>query len=255
MARTIFSKSKLHQITIVLFLNFLLIVCIITIFQGPDYLFIRTLSHNIEKLKFSSERLQSKDRALIQAELPCDDSTWCSIPMPPRSHYSFDSPDDPVTWNRAQRLSATNRQTLLESIRKVFNDNNDFLDGDTSFRGIHSYVDIFVDSKSRLNELYHLTNNQHKENRVLITANEETNLGSYDRRLVRNKVRKKSSSKSKLMAVNEDLLLPVMTDFRSSKTKRAPVVSLGYGLFQKIDGMLLIFCHTICLSDLLAVWI
>lgn len=84
----------------------------------------------------------------IAAEPPCDTPEWCAAPMPSKSHFGFDPPSDPIRWRQAQVAAARGEHSLLLESLKHFTQANDFLDGDTAFKYIHYYTDIFLDRET-----------------------------------------------------------------------------------------------------------
>jgi hypothetical protein len=80
---------------------------------------------------------------------PCDDPSWCSIPMPKKSHFSyFDPPIDKDRWKRAQILAKGGKQVLLRRILQHFPAPVNFLDGDVDFKSMHSLLDVHVNEES-----------------------------------------------------------------------------------------------------------
>ena len=76
----------------------------------------------------------------------CDaEPEWCEVPMPVKSHYGFESPSDPTRWRRAQQAAARGDHSVLTEGLKHFSQPYDFLDGDTAFKYMHYYTDIFLD--------------------------------------------------------------------------------------------------------------
>jgi hypothetical protein len=82
--------------------------------------------------------------------LPCLDPVWCNIEMPKKSYYRFDPPTDPVKWRKAQVQAAAGEQVLLRKVVQQFPGHSDFLDGDITFRKLHSIFDFFVDERRDL---------------------------------------------------------------------------------------------------------
>lgn len=83
----------------------------------------------------------------------CTDPLWCQVPIPTKSHYNFDTPIDAARWRIAQMQASRGEQVLLDRVIRVFPNSFDFLDGDRSFRRLHSLMDIFVDHKTGLSAL------------------------------------------------------------------------------------------------------
>jgi hypothetical protein len=78
---------------------------------------------------------------------------WCSIPMPAKSFFGFDAPDDPVEWRRAQILASRGGHVLLRRVMRAFPHPNDFLDGDIAFRQLHKTIDVFIDKEHYFEKL------------------------------------------------------------------------------------------------------
>ena len=70
---------------------------------------------------------------------------WCEVPMPAQSYYGFEPPSDPALWRRAQQAAAGGEHSVLSEGLKHFSQPYDFLDGDTAFKYMHHYTDIFLD--------------------------------------------------------------------------------------------------------------
>jgi hypothetical protein len=154
-------------------------------------------------------------------ELPaCDDEVWCNIPMPEVSSYKFfEAPKDPYRWRIAQLQAASGELVLLKEISKVFPNPFDFLDGDRSFRRLHSLIDVFIDVKSGLDALkpgFFDTNGRRLQSKASDAAAEQPSdlvNGSFPWELERRRV------------------IPVPYNYRYSP--RAPIVQLGYAAFRK----------------------
>jgi hypothetical protein len=132
---------------------------------------------------------------------------WTSIPMPKKSHFGFDPPRDRSKWERSQRLATSNTQVILKHILKYFNHPYDFLDGDVFFREIQKIADIFLDSvNQKLNDL---------------TASPQDNNVPHNI---------EGFNFSEIQ--NIDSFVPGTYEFRLSK--RAPVVSIGYYVFDRM---------------------
>lgn len=162
------------------------------------------------------------------SDLPaCDDAVWCSIPMPATSSYKFfQPPTDAYRWRIAQLQAASGELVLLKEISKVFPNPFDFLDGDRSFRRLHSLIDIFVDVKTGLEAL---RPGYFEENRRRL---QELSGDSADKRST-------MMYKSTPILVNDSFpwelerrrVVPVPYNFRYSP--RAPIIQLGYAAFRK----------------------
>lgn len=83
----------------------------------------------------------------------CTDPVWCNIPMPSISYYRFDPPTDAYKWRRAQIQAGNGEQVLLKRLVATFPGHSDFLDGDITFRKLHSIFDFFVDEARDLSPL------------------------------------------------------------------------------------------------------
>lgn len=155
----------------------LLILLNIAIFLGSVFLFYRTRT-NIQLSNMSSRELElsQKDRLQHGSRVPvltaevlkptesqqpvdteplpdCTDPTWCNIDMPLKSYYRFDPPTDPMRWRKAQIQASTGEQVLLKRVVRQFPGHSDFLDGDITFRKLHSIFDFFVDERRDLSPL------------------------------------------------------------------------------------------------------
>ena len=84
---------------------------------------------------------------------PCEDPVWCNIEMPTFSYFRFDPPTDPIRWKIAQSQAASGEQVLLKRVVQQFPGHSDFLDGDITFRKLHSIFDFFVDEQRDLTPL------------------------------------------------------------------------------------------------------
>jgi hypothetical protein len=73
--------------------------------------------------------------------------------MPKVSYYRFDPPTDPYKWRIAQIQASKGEQVLLKRVVKEFPGHSDFLDGDITFRKLHSVFDFFVDEARDLSPL------------------------------------------------------------------------------------------------------
>ena len=147
--------------------------------------------------------------------------------MPSKSFYKFDTPPtDARRWKIAQAQAASGEQVLLKRVSKVFPAPwNTFLDGDKSFRGLHSMVDIFVDSKADLNSLLPGSGSSSIQRQHRRRLEEET----IDRSLP-NPIISPDSKLRKFQVV------PPPYDYREAE--RAPIIQLGYAAFKK-DGIVI----------------
>jgi hypothetical protein len=73
--------------------------------------------------------------------------------MPVTSYFRFDPPTDARKWKIAQLQAARGEQVLLKRVVAQFPGHNDFLDGDITFRKLHSIFDFFVDESRDLSPL------------------------------------------------------------------------------------------------------
>jgi hypothetical protein len=78
---------------------------------------------------------------------------WCDVPPPVKSYFGFEPPTDLVRWRSAQIAAASGEHSLLKEGLKHFSMPNDFLDGDTAFKYIHHYTDIFLDREQGFSSL------------------------------------------------------------------------------------------------------
>lgn len=102
----------------------------------------------------SVETTSQKNDEIGTRPLPdCNDPLWCDIPMPTVSYYRFDPPTDPYRWRMAQIQASKGEQVLLKRLVQTFPGHSDFLDGDITFRKLHSVFDVFVDESRDLSPL------------------------------------------------------------------------------------------------------
>lgn len=152
----------------------------------------------------------------------CNDPVWCSIPMPEVSYYRFDPPTDPHKWRIAQIQASKGEQVLLKRLVKTFPGHSDFLDGDITFRKLHSVFDVFVDESRDLSPLvppvtsYTRAAPQRKlvETKPVITAP----------KMVNGKLKYPWELEGKRA-------IPDPYDFRAAN--RSAVVSIGYTAYQR----------------------
>ena len=183
----------------------------------------------------------------------CDDSVWCSIPMPAKSLFKFDAPTDERRWRIAQAQAASGEQVLLERASKVFPNPFNFLDGDKSFRKLHDTVDVFFDSASDFQALLPGGLSDYKrrlENREKnVDNNYEEQLvdlrGEYSQALEKeySENSKRKLKEKKILegavrggdqSVYKRQVVPAPYDFRGAK--RAAVLQIGYIAFHKDAG-------------------
>eukprot|EP01038_Epipyxis_sp_PR26KG_P010741 gene10741-14426_t len=79
----------------------------------------------------------------------CNESEWCSIPMPKKSLFKFAPPSDPYKWRIAQVQAANGDHVLLSKVFNHFKNPFEFIDGDINFRSLHYTPDLFVDTSKR----------------------------------------------------------------------------------------------------------
>jgi hypothetical protein len=140
----------------------------------------------------------------------CSDPVWCSVPMPTRSYFRFDAPNDPYRWRVAQSQAASGEQVLLKGTRAVFTNHMDFLDGDARFRRYQELTDIFLDHNSNLSEL--TMKEKGPETKFLVPNNKKLRR-IYDWNAWGHR----------------DPVVPPTYDFRAAQ--RAPVIQVGYNAF------------------------
>ena len=112
---------------------------------------VESLTTILSKAVYKTPQTSQPLPSFVDSE--CADAVWCGVPIPAHSHYKFDTPIDPIRWKQAQKKAAKGEQVLLERIVRVFPNHFDYLDGDRSFRRLHSLIDVFVDHKSGLSAL------------------------------------------------------------------------------------------------------
>jgi hypothetical protein len=179
-------------------------------------------------------------------EVACTDKVWCAVPMPQRSHFKFDPPTDKVKWRIAQSQAASGEQVLLRRVTKVFPHPFDFLDGDKSFRKLHSTVDIFIDSKEDFKALLpggipggfysrrlESSNNDQEnivdEHLVEVEYSQKLEEQLSRRRLV-NKVLE-GAKKGQAQSVDKNQVVPQPYHYKIAK--RSPIVQIGYMAFKR----------------------
>ena len=174
----------------------------------------------------------------------CNDPIWCSVPIPKKSHYKFDTPIiDKERWKRAQLAASRGEQVLLRRIIRQFPNTFDFLDGDRSFRRLHSLMDIFVDHKSGLTALLQPAKSAAQQSAT--TANQKKRAGVY-RRLAAEEAKggddgedESSATLPKASGADTNIaghvdgkrVVPDAYNFRTAR--RAPIVQMGYFGFKK----------------------
>jgi hypothetical protein len=160
---------------------------------------------------------------------PCDDPEWCSVPIPLQSFFKFDTPIDPQRWKLAQWQAASGEQVLLREVIKVFPSHFDFLDGDITFRKLHSAMDMFVDEQRDLSPL------TAAGRRTASPGGAEANGERRHRRLESTQIiTGPKMVNGKLMypwELEGRRAVPEPYDFRAAD--RAPVISLGYTAYTR----------------------
>ena len=156
--------------------------------------------------------------------LDCTDPMWCNIEMPTVSYFRFDAPTDQYKWRLAQLQAASGEQVLLKRVIKQFPGHDDFLDGDITFRKLHSIFDFFVDEQRDLTPLIPLqtefssTIEQHRNRRLeskpLITGP----------KMVNGKLKYPWELEGKRV-------IPDPYDFRA--VNRSAIVSIGYTAYTR----------------------
>ncbi len=155
----------------------------------------------------------------------CTDSVWCNIPMPTVSYYRFDPPTDPYKWRLAQIQASRGEQVLLKRLVATFPGHSDFLDGDITFRKLHSMFDFFVDDVRDLSPLVPpvtVTSHTAKSQRKLAAAAAPAANGRPA--LVNGKMQYSWDLENKRV-------IPEPYDFRSAN--RSAVVSIGYTAYTR----------------------
>jgi hypothetical protein len=172
--------------------------------------------------------------------------------MPVKSHYNFDPPLDLVRWRIAQAQAANGEQVLLQRISKQFPSPwNTFLDGDKSFRGLHHFVDIFVDSKQDLDLL--LPGKRQQRRRLASSAEPED---ETDNGIALNPLVLDANEDGKL-DVYKLSVVPPPYDYRDAE--RSPILQLGYCAFKKdtsayFRGSFMSFVGGLSQPDFLQAW-
>ena len=192
-----------------------------------------------------SRPVESQARAAgMEVEVECTDPVWCKVPIPVKSHYKFDTPIDASRWKRAQMQAARGEQVLLEQIVRVFPNHFDYLDGDRSFRRLHSLIDVFVDHKSGLSAL--------SKKSAVTMGIKDARTGGRRRRLAAETTPKKngaddggdgeeeislekgkSSNPAQEIAGHVDGKRVVPEAYNYRTARRAPIVQMGYFGFAK----------------------
>lgn len=135
----------------------------------------------------------------------CNDEIWCTVAMPTKSLFRFDPPTNKEMWRQAQIQAASGEQVLLKKVRDVFPNSMDFLDGDELFREYNNIADLHVDHNKDFAQL--LGPGPTKPKKVKTYSWE-------------------SSPTSRPHQV-------IPKDYDVHSTKRAPVLLLGYNVFEK----------------------
>ncbi|RYY85487.1 hypothetical protein EON63_07395 [archaeon] len=143
----------------------------------------------------------------------CTDPQWCSVPMPSKSHFYFDSPSDLNLWKKSQILAMRGDQVLLKDAIKAFPNHMDFLDGDISFRKMHYAMDVFIDERRDLSPLLPVM----QEDRV--------------RKVTDDQSRRLAAAAKYPWEAEGKRVIPDPYNFRQAN--RAPVISVGYTAYQR----------------------
>lgn len=148
---------------------------------------------------------------------------WCTIPMPKKSFFGFNAPDDPEKWRQAQILAAQGGHVLLRRVLASFPHPNDFLDGDISFRQLHRAMDVFIDKKDWFEKLATPPTGRDKEKleaeRREAKDSPALKFGYTD------------PGKAPEWSLKKYTYVPDNYDFVSAK--RAPIAMLGYSVFER----------------------
>lgn len=181
----------------------------------------------------------------LKKEIFCQDSVWCSVPMPKVSHYNFEAPSDKTRWKLAQSQASLGEQVLLERISKVFPHPFDFLDGDTNFRKLQGTIDVFIDIKNDFNALIPGGLKSYTRKRALrdniqeeIIPREPEYSQALEKTMSRRKLRLikiDGPKKGESYMIDKNDLVPTPYDFRAAK--RAPIVSAGFNAFGNDAGV------------------
>lgn len=152
----------------------------------------------------------------------CLDSVWCEIEMPTISYFRFDPPTDKYKWRLAQVQAARGEQVLLKRVIQHFPGHDDFLDGDITFRKLHSIFDFFVDEQRDLTPLigpgtkFSSSVQQHRrlDNKPIITSP----------KMVNGKLKYPWELEGKMV-------IPQPYDFHAAN--RSAIVSIGYTAYTR----------------------
>jgi hypothetical protein len=156
-------------------------------------------------------------------QLPsCLDPVWCNIEMPKASYYRFDPPVDPFKWRVAQLQASRGDHVLLERIMKHFPGHSDFLDGDISFRSLHSIFDVFVDQQLDLTPL--VPPGSVYKSTVKPNQFAQRKLAQTDAKMINGKLQYPWQLEGKRV-------IPEPYDFRSAN--RSAIVSIGYSAYTR----------------------
>ena len=203
--------------------------------QSPSFPLDRSTSKDTSSLSPIIPLVSSPSTSGVGTldDISCTDPIWCNIAMPSKSLYKFDIPPiDARRWKIAQAQAASGEQVLLQRVSKVFPAPwNTFLDGDKTFRGLHSMVDIFVDSKADLNSLLPRVGSSSIQRQPRRRRLEEETI---DRSLPNPII-------SEELKLRKFQVVPPPYDYREAE--RAPIIQLGYAAFKKDGMMIYILSH------------
>jgi hypothetical protein len=193
--------------------------------------------------------IEDKDEDIV-CPAPGGEEEWCHVQPPTKSLFGFsDAPHDPIRWKKAQYLASSNEQVLLSRIIKHFPDPYQYIDGDRSFRGLQKLVDVFIDSKTKLDPLLpDFADNKFSpirhRHRKLMNLNLNLDDKNRNRNSKINSEQEKEQEHRKLdeqlkdsgetvrpLEVNGKQLVPSPYNYRLSH--RAPIVEMGYTAFDK----------------------
>ena len=147
----------------------------------------------------------------------CSDEVWCSVEMPEgkTSFYGFEKPPlDPMRWKKAQIHAMNGDQVLLQHVFNHFPSPMDFLDGDRSFRKLHSVADAFLDFNHGLG--------------IVSKESEREKVGGISK-IYRDK--KTGQPEEQEWEKRGRVVVPKPYDFRAAH--RAPVLQVGYTAYEK----------------------
>merc|ERR1711871_1088139 len=153
-----------------------------------------------------------------------DNSKWCDIPMPDKSYFGFDPPNDPIEWKRAQILADRGNHVLLRRIHRSFPHPHDFLDGDIAFRQLHRSVDYFVDKEKWFEGL------AHEPNKVQQSIIDEEFADAVKSPALKYGHKSVSNKTPSWMLKSYDY---VPDTYPAGAMARSPIVLIGYTVFEK----------------------